>query len=224
MWFLFFALLLSILFPPLLLPLSLVMILVLLFIPFKFTIDSLLTLLVAPQQIIKIATNFALRRNHALEHATINVLEESYTGQQLSGLAKENGFIIYGNLDPAIVKQAAKQGLTRLQNGEQELVVHDRCGSSLIVGNILAAIIFLALLLQTGNLTIIYVLVALLLSRLLRPIVGRYVQLLFTTSAEVEGIVIKGIRYNHSVDHLLGFRLSAEPQELFVETEKLEVY
>ena len=224
MWFLFFALLLLILFPPLLLPLSLVIILVLLFIPFKFTIDSLLTLLVAPQQIFKIATNSALRRNHALEHATINVLEETYTGQQLSGLAQENGFVIYGNLNPALVKQAAQEGLTRLQNGEQELVVHDRCGSSLIVGNILAAIIFLALLLQTGNLTILYVLVALLFSRLLRPLVGRYVQQLLTTSAEVEGMIIKGLRYNHNIDNLLGFRLSAKPQKLFVETDKLEVY
>ncbi|MCJ7788827.1 MAG: hypothetical protein MUP69_01360, partial [Candidatus Atribacteria bacterium] len=54
----------------------------LIFIPYGFTVYSLITLITVPQQIINIAKNKTIRRNHALEHATINVLER-YAGRNL---------------------------------------------------------------------------------------------------------------------------------------------
>jgi len=88
----------------------------LIFIPYGFTIYSLITLVTVPQQIINIAKNKAIRRNHALEHATINVLEKYAGGRlPLSGLAQKNGFIISGAQDPNLVVEAAQEGLNLLK-------------------------------------------------------------------------------------------------------------
>lgn len=221
---LFIILLVVVLFPSLLIPIGFLMMLLILFIPFKFTFDSLIILLTAPEQIIKIAVNPKLRRNHALEHATINVLEESYGHQQLSGLAREDGFLIQGIINPVVLQQAAQEGLQRLKAGEQGLVIHDRCGTSLMVGNLLSALIFFGLLLSTGHFTILYVLVAVVCSRLLGPIVGRYTQKFLTTSADVEGMVIEEIRSETKFNNLFGLSISNKPQKLFVKTDRLEVY
>jgi hypothetical protein len=212
------------LFPVLLLPFFLFMLLMVIFIPYKFTFDSLLILFMAPQQIIKIAINPVLRRNHALEHATINVIEEAYGPQQLSGLAKEDGFYIKGALKPAVIREAAEEGLRRLKSGEGDLVVHKRCGTSLAVANLLSAIIFLFLLFQTGNFTIIYVFVAILFSNLLGPVLGKYVQKLFTTSTDVEGMVIEDVYYENNSRNILGLMSIKQSQKLFIKTDKLRVY
>lgn len=195
-----------------------------LFIPYKFTFDSIITLFTAPRQIIKIAVNPALKRNHALEHATINIIEKYYGKQQLEGEAKEEGFYINGAINPALLQEAAEEGLRRLKSGEKDLVVHKRCGTSLAVANLLSAIIFLFLLFQTGHFTIMYVLVAILFSNLLGPVVGEYVQKFFTTSAEVEGMVIQGVYHRDDSYELLSFNFANQSQRLFVKTDKLRVY
>ncbi|MCK8826908.1 DUF6391 domain-containing protein [Natroniella acetigena] len=193
-------------------------------IPYKFTIDSVITLLLVPKQIIKIATNSRLRQNHSLEHATINVLEEKYGCRALSGWAKEGGFYINGVVNPLLIKQAAQEGLARLQQGETELVVHRRCGTSMAVANILASIIFLFLLVQTGHFNILYVLLAIVVANLVGPGLGVFVQRRLTTSTQVEQIVIDGIQLvNHYNNSFFGFNLFRK-QKLFVRTKELKIY
>ena len=46
--------------------------------PYAFVFNSFYNVLTIPWQIIKIATDQRIRKNHSLEHATINVLEERY--------------------------------------------------------------------------------------------------------------------------------------------------
>lgn len=210
--------------PSLLLPFAFLLLLMILFIPYKFTFDSLITLFTAPQQIIKIAFNPALRRNHALEHATINVIEELYGEQKLAGEAKDNGFYIKGIIKPDLLREAAEEGLRRLKNGENNLVIHRKCGTSLAVANILSSIIFLFLLFKTGNFTVIYVLIAIVLANLLGPIVGELVQKSLTTSANVEGMVIEGVYNKNSSNNFLGFKVVNQPRKLFVKTDQLKVY
>ena len=41
-----------------------------------------------------------VRRNHALEHATVNVIEERYGPSNIAGMAYEDGFTLKGTLDP----------------------------------------------------------------------------------------------------------------------------
>ncbi|MCK8817819.1 DUF6391 domain-containing protein [Natroniella sulfidigena] len=194
------------------------------FIPYKFTIDSIITLLLVPKQIIKIATNLRLRQNHALEHATINILEERYGCQALSGWAKEDGFYINGVVNPLFIKQAAQEGLARLQRGERGLVVHRRCGTSIAVANTLAAIIFLFLLVQTGRFTILYVLVAIVISNLIGPLLGVWVQKKLTTASNVEGVIIDSIHpVNYYNNSFFGFNLFRR-QKIFVSTKELKIY
>ncbi|MGK7923806.1 MAG: DUF6391 domain-containing protein [Spirulina sp.] len=92
-----------------------------------------------------------LRQVHALEHATVWVLSEmtenlsptSFNSNQrddntLGGLSTENGFYLYGTVDPSHLRQAVRQALDRLQSGEWDLAVHPRCGTNMSVAMLLA--------------------------------------------------------------------------------------
>jgi len=74
------------------------------------------------------------KRNHALEHATINVLSEHHKGFSAQGNSFPAGFDlnIYGNIDEADVRQAVDEARQRLQNGEEGLAVHPNCGTVLL--------------------------------------------------------------------------------------------
>lgn len=80
----------------------------------------------------------AVRQNHALEHATIHVLTRRYPYVRLMGRSTPAGFYIYGPLDTATVANAASEALARLQQGEEHLAVHPRCGTNLAVTGVLA--------------------------------------------------------------------------------------
>lgn len=47
-------------------------------IPYVVFFNSFLNVLTIPWQILKIASDKRVRKNHSLEHATVNVLEERY--------------------------------------------------------------------------------------------------------------------------------------------------
>ena len=80
----------------------------------------------------------AVRQNHALEHATVHVLSRRYPYLRLAGRSALSGFYIFGQLDTAIVADAAAEALARLQQGEAHLAVHPRCGTNLAVTGLLA--------------------------------------------------------------------------------------
>lgn len=80
----------------------------------------------------------AVRQNHALEHATIHVLSRCYPYVRLMGRSTPAGFYIYGPLDTQEVAGAASEALARLQQGEEHLAVHPRCGTNLAVTGVLA--------------------------------------------------------------------------------------
>ena len=192
--FLFFFLFL---FPWFLLPLLLFFILVIILLPYGFTIYSFFSLIKVPKTIYEIATKKVVRKNHALEHATINVLEEKYGERpDLSGLAKEEGFIIRGNISPDEIYNAAIEGLTRLKRGEYDLAIHPRCGTSILVGNFIFSLLFLILLFITHTFSIWNVFFALVFSAFAGRFVGGWVQRYFTTDPHVEDMEILGIDYD----------------------------
>jgi hypothetical protein len=87
-----------------------------------------------------------LRRNHALEHATMNVLGERYRNLRAVGHSSLWGFYIYGDIPTEGVLAAAQEGLRRLQAGQRRMAIHPNCGSNLAVAGLLAgAGAFLAL-------------------------------------------------------------------------------
>ncbi len=190
---------------------------ILLFLPFGFSIQAFLTLITVPVEFYKIATNKRVRKNHAIEHATINVLEETGRYSNLSGLSKEDGFFIRGPLEPTTIERAARVALARLKNGETELVVHKRCGTTMATINFIAAITFIALLLITGYLSFLNVLLSLVVATILGPILSPTVQRHITTSSDVHDMEIVGVHWNFEPLRYWGVKV-IYPTDFFIET------
>ncbi len=136
-----------------------------------------------------------IRRNHALEHATIEVLiRAGKASPPLAGLATPGGFLVYGGVPTEALALAAGEALERLQNGERELAISPFCGTNIVVAAVLAGV-GLAISLGDKNRlqrlpsAISTTLFALLASRPL----GRLVQKHLTTQADVEGLEVTGI-------------------------------
>lgn len=82
----------------------------------------------------------ALRRNHALEHATLHVLAQQFPQAMLAGRADARGFVLYGSVPLAALQAAARRALQRLRSGEQQLALHPNCGTNLVAAGLLAAL------------------------------------------------------------------------------------
>jgi hypothetical protein len=87
-----------------------------------------------------------VRRNHALEHATMHTLSERYRNLRLVGRSSLWGFYIYGDVPTEGVAAAAQEALRRLKAGQRRMAIHPNCGSNLAVAGTLAGLgAFLAL-------------------------------------------------------------------------------
>ena len=84
------------------------------------------------------------RRNHALEHATINLLTRRHPGARVLGVSGPRGFSLYSNLGGEQVIPAARAALRELQAGNSRLALHENCGTNLVIS---AALTTLATLL-----------------------------------------------------------------------------
>jgi len=81
-----------------------------------------------------------LRRNHALEHATMTVLSERQSNLRLVGRSSLWGFYIYGDVPTEGLFTAAQDGLRRLKAGQRHLAIHPNCGTNLAVAGVLAGV------------------------------------------------------------------------------------
>jgi hypothetical protein len=88
-----------------------------------------------------------VRRNHALEHATVSLLLARLGPDiRLVGRAVNDGFYIYGNVPTDILQQCATEGLTRLKRGEAFWAVTPLCGTNIATAGIVASLASLAVL------------------------------------------------------------------------------
>lgn len=74
------------------------------------------------------------RRNHALEHATINILSRQIKGLSAQGNSTPQGFHlnIYGSITDEQVATAVSEAHRRLGEGERGLALHPNCGTVLL--------------------------------------------------------------------------------------------
>jgi len=148
-----------------------------------------------------------LRQVHALEHGTVWVLSETaqshsnpvspYTvdNETLGGVSTEQGFYLYGDINPTHLRGAVQTALRRFRAGEWDLAIHPRCGTNfsvavlLTTGMVMGSHLFfpkilLAQLLGLG--------VAATTAAQIAPDVGKLAQKYLTTSIpfnlELEGI------------------------------------
>ncbi|MFN8638617.1 MAG: DUF6391 domain-containing protein [Dehalococcoidia bacterium] len=81
----------------------------------------------------------AVRRNHALEHATATVLMSRLGPRRMAGRAAGNGFFLFGDVTREEIEDGAREALARLQAGESTLAVSPYCGTNIAVAGLLAA-------------------------------------------------------------------------------------
>ena len=81
-----------------------------------------------------------IRRNHALEHATITVLREKGIRSAIGGISGPNGFWLTGKVDPTLLQEASEEALQRLRGGERHLAIQKQCGTNYVVPGVLAGI------------------------------------------------------------------------------------
>ena len=139
----------------------------------------------------------AVRRNHALEHATIAVLMRRLgPNARMVGRATPGGFYIYGEMPEEAVEESAREGLARLKSGEAHLAVSALCGTNLAVAGVMAGLAALAV---SGGRNRWERMPTTLLSSMLAVLaaqpVGRWLQKNFTTSADVSGLEIMNVRH-----------------------------
>ena len=80
-----------------------------------------------------------VRKNHALEHATLQVLAANHTPSgRLLGYSDPGGFWVIGSVDTEALTIAAQEALHRLQGGEAQLAIHPNCGTNVATTGLLA--------------------------------------------------------------------------------------
>ena len=157
--------------------------------PILFSLQAVGSLFVYPRQLRAIFGNRILRRNHALEHATIVVMMEREPGRKLNGFSTDDGFFVQGVRSVSEVESAAREAMRRLQNGEKRLAIHRNCGTTIVAANLLAAVFFLVTLgfflyFGVGNLYLM-ILGSLVLAFALRIPLSLILQRFVTTDADL---------------------------------------
>ena len=82
----------------------------------------------------------SVRRNHALEHATLQVLAHVNPFLKLAGYSNLGGCWIIGEVSTDVLAAAVQEALDRLRAGEIGLAIHPNCGTNFVATGFLAGI------------------------------------------------------------------------------------
>jgi hypothetical protein len=147
-----------------------------------------------------------VRRNHGLEHATINLISKKIPGTSFAGYSDHKGFWIVGDVSTDVLLETAQQALTRMKSGEHSLAIHANCGTNYVTTGLLAGTLAWLGMLGSGNsfkkkfdrwpLLVMLVTGALIVAQPLGPKVQEHV----TTLSEPGNLAIKQIvRYERNI-------------------------
>ena len=81
---------------------------------------------------------FLIRRNHGLEHATINLLNQKYPDRPFAGHSDTKGFWIIGEISTDELAEIAQEALARMNAGEHKLAIHPHCGTNAVTTGVIA--------------------------------------------------------------------------------------
>jgi len=140
-----------------------------------------------------------IRRNHALEHATLNLLGKRFPDAQAMGMSTPWGFTIYTSLTAEEIVPTAMEALKRLKAGDGALRVHRNCGTNTVVTATLTTLATLfgvrgkkhslgKLLEHLPHLILLNV-----LALLAAPTLAEWVQATFTTDPNVVDVEIASV-------------------------------
>ena len=103
------------------------------------------------EQALNSPTISRVRRNHALEHATINLLSRRKCYPFLGGYSDVSGFWIIGDVESDVLKQTVDDALTALARGEHALAISPNCGTNFAAAGLLAGLAAWLGMLSGGN-------------------------------------------------------------------------
>src|SRR2546429_8526293 len=135
-----------------------------------------------------------VRRNRALEHATITILSGMKPDLSISARPSAVGFTIFGDVDLELLRRAMDEALRRLQAGEAKLAIHPNSGTNITVGFCLITLGAFVGLCSNQSRTRVGLAAALSMAGLIatRP-VGEYLQRHFMTSLDLTGVRVTEI-------------------------------
>ena len=194
---------------------ALLVVLFLFLLPILFSLQAVGGLLVYPRQLSAMFGNRILRRNHALEHATIVVMMESEPGRKLNGFSTDEGFFVQGVRSLEEVESAAREAIRRLQDGEKSLAIHRNCGTTIVAVNLLTAVFFLVSLVVGLYLNwplYLLILGSIVVAFALRVPLSLFLQRFVTTDADLTNAEVGWVEPANPGDlqgGILGFLLAA---------------
>lgn len=90
-----------------------------------------------------------VRRNHGLEHATLNLLAKEYPSRPFAGHSDHKGFWVIGDISTDKLLETVQEALKRMNAGEKKLAIHANCGTNYVTAGVVAGT--LAWLTTLGN-------------------------------------------------------------------------
>lgn len=183
--------------------------------PILYSLQAVGSLFVYPRQLKNLFGNRILRRNHALEHATIAVMMEKEPSRKFNGFSTDDGFFVQGVRSIGEVDSAAREALRRVRSGEKKLAVHRNCGTTIVAANLLAAVFFLCALglgLYLAWDVYLLILGGIVLSLLLRVPLSLFLQRFVTTNADLSNAEVGWVEHVRPRDMhggILGLLLAA---------------
>jgi hypothetical protein len=138
------------------------------------------------------------RRNHALEHASLQILAQKNPKLHAAGYSDANGFWVMGDVPIEDLQQAVDEAQARLRAGESRLAIHPFCGTNFATSGFLAGTVAWLTMLGVRNrrdafdrwpLAISLVTLSMIAAQPLGPMA----QQRFTTEADLGSLQVTGI-------------------------------
>jgi hypothetical protein len=79
-----------------------------------------------------------VRRNHGLEHATLNLLAREFPSRAFAGHSDQRGFWIIGDVSTDKLLETVQEALRRMNAGEKKLALHANCGTNYVTAGVIA--------------------------------------------------------------------------------------
>ena len=138
-----------------------------------------------------------VRRNHALEHATVTLMLEEGVRGPLGGYSTPWGFFIMGNLSTEQLTRIVHNALESLNAGRSEMAISPHCGTNIAVAALLSGALTRLALGRSRRARwkrIPLALGAIVVGAALSRPVGNAIQRRYTTLSDMNGLEVISVR------------------------------
>jgi len=136
-----------------------------------------------------------LRQNHALEHATIAILQEHDPSVRIIARSTKRGFKLIGTAGKDDVRAAVAEALQRLGSGEKQLAIAPKCGTTVAVGVLVGTLgLWLSEFMRSPKQKMMLGVATTLAIALSSQPVGLLAQKHITTQSQLGGLRVRDIR------------------------------